>query len=995
MRRGFSRSSISKIKHHQHAARASRTLLCANTSSSIGSTFFSSQQLLLVQQISKQCPIARSFFDLSEEELRNVKGKDKKKTGATTTSAAATSEKSSLASSSSLSSSIGSATLSTTKSTTTTTTTTTPNSITTTFNNSTTEAASSGASSKASSSSLDSHPVNPITKESKEESFTSFKSPPKPSAPLTGQCLNYKILHQEDPASEIVYDGRSAEVQCMMDIFSKHEGYNNVMLVGEHGVGRDSIVHAFVQTIERESAYGSLPSRLKNLKVVELNVENLYGCNSTNNVSVAFMNTLEKLGVYDPYGWEIPPHPSKATLKEKATYLFGSQSVTHSKTFVENAFNDRLKTLREYASREKSHGSERKILFIPGLFKMVDDYSYKFYDSISSVLHPLLETKKVQLIGCMTPSEFAMFKNSPLYPFFQIIEVKETNWSDTLKILEKRKDSIETWHGVIIPSELIEEAVRLADRYLPTKNNPSKCISIIDEVAALAERRAGAMPQEILDLEARIKILNIEMDKNNNTQKQDLAKTVQALKTEWSTRNETWTAELNAFLKYKKNKLDIHHLKQELKQCIQLIDSSESLYAKRAAAIIQEDLPALKKEISNFKESLKKNVYVNITASLEDLATVVSRMAGIKPSDIYFSSQSNASLINLESEIEKTIVGQSEAIQTIAQSIRVARSGLREENKPQGAYLLVGRSGTGKTELAKQTAKVLYGSEEFITVIDMTKYNTQWSITGLIGVTPGYIGFETGGELTNAVKRNPHQVIVLDEIEKAHPSIWNVLLPIFEEAMCMDNNGKRISFKHTTIILTSNVGTKRLQEEREDDKDLTRQEIIMEEVKHTFAPEFLNRLDEIVVFNDLTMTHLDTILTLQLRQLEERLSKKKPITITLTPEARQFLLYQSFDIQYGARPIKRNIQTFISSPLAKMIFEGKLDQCCNVLVSIEQKKNLSFTIQVNEEKETEYRSKQNKTELDELIELEYHYDNALKKVSLNNTENQSSNCHVQ
>ncbi|KAG2393637.1 hypothetical protein C9374_007168 [Naegleria lovaniensis] len=958
MRRGLTRLS-SKINHHhqQHAAPAVRALTCANAS-----TFSNSQQHLLVQ-ISKHYTIARSFFDLSEDELRNVRGKDKK-----TAPSSVGENSSSLPSSSSVSSS---------------------NSSTTTASSTSTSAAKSTLNNhetKQTSSTTSSTSQGHHSKE--EQQHTSFKLPPKPANPLTGQCLNYKILH-EDNSEILLHDGRSDEVHRMMDIFAKQEGYNNVMLVGEHGVGRDSIVHAFVQTIERERF---LPSRLKNLKVVELSVENLYGCNATNNVSVAFMNALEQLGVYDPYELEIPPHPSKATFKEKATYLFGPQS-THSKTFVETAFNDRLKNLKDH--KERTH-NERKVLFIPGLFKMVDDYSYKFYDSISSVLQPLMETKKVQVIGCMTPSEFAIFKNSPLYPFFQTIEVKETNVAHTLKILEKRKTSIETTHGVILSNELIEEAVRLADRYLPTKNNPSKCISVVDEVASLVERRVGSVPQAILNLEAKIKILTIEIDKNTNTQKETLIKTIEALKTELSTCKEKWNEELNAFLEYKKNKLDINRLKQELKQCIQLIDSSESPYAKRAAAIIQQDLPAIKNEINKFKESLQKNVYVNIVASLEDLATVVSRMAGIKPSDIYFTSQSNVSLINLESEVEKHIVGQSEAIRSIAQSIRVARSGLREENKPQGSYLLVGRSGTGKTALAKQIAKVLYGSEDFVTVIDMTKYNTHWSVTGLIGVSPGYIGFETGGELTNAVKRNPHQVIVLDEIEKAHPSIWNILLPVFEEGMCTDNYGKAVSFRHTTMILTSNVGTRRLQEERVDDKDLTRQEIIMEEVKHTFVPEFLNRLDEVVVFNDLTMAHLDAILTLQLQQLEERLSKKKPITITLTPEARQFILYQSFDIQYGARPIKRNIHTFISSPLAKMILEGKLEQCCNVLVSVEQKKNLSFTIQVNEEKEEEYRSKQNMTELDELIELEYHYNNALKSTSNNsNTENQSSDCHVQ
>ena len=750
----------------------------------------------------------------------------------------------------------------------------------------------------------------------------------------------------------------------------------HIQIVGENGVGRRSIIESLAYKITKNPE--NVPERLRNTKIIELSVDNLYGCNVTNNICTTFFNALKSLKVYDAFNYDLPPNPKLMSIEEKKAHLYGNNPppTAHDED-VERLFNEMVESVQLYReNREKTN--QPKILFIHQFYNMVDDYSYSFYDSVSSVLQPLLEKKRLKLVTCMTPSEYAKFTKNPLASHFEVIKVGEPNFATTLDIVTKKKEYLEASHGVFIDNDIVEEALLLSNRYIPLKANPMKCISVLDELASIVEKRGCSIPINVLELEDKIKKVSIDIDKksDDDIDTSSLMKKLEKLKESYATKYSAWKAEYQALQSYRENRVRLIGLKKELGDCIASITSPDCESAKRASKIIEDDIPEVKASLKIFEKQSAKNKYVNNRATLDDLSVVISRMSGIPQKDLYFTTQKNHSLNNMESILEEQVIGQKQAISSISKTIRVAKLGLRDANKPQASLLFCGFSGVGKTELAKQIAKVVYGNENSVSVIDMTKYNTEFSVSGLIGTSAGYVGYDDGGELTNTIKKNPFQVIIFDEIEKAHSRVWNILLPVFEEGVCQNNYGESVSLKDTIIILTSNVGTKRLFQHKEEDKDLTQQEIFHEEIKETFAPEFLNRLDDIVIFNELSMHDLDKILSIQLRKLEERLSKKREIKIELSTEARQFLIFNSFDIQLGARPIKRNIQNYLSAPISDLFYQGKLDKHCTLKVDVDEKK-LKVEVIVDEKKESQEKRKRN-NDYDDLLELDHKLKNAIK-----------------
>ena len=797
---------------------------------------------------------------------------------------------------------------------------------------------------------------------------TGASQPPKPTyvyptEPLSGQCLNYLA---QQKLLEPIYE-REYEINLLNDIISRTKGYANAILVGKPGVGRRSIVNGLAQKLSHDDVASD---RLKTLKIYEIYEESLQG----GSVQQQFMKTLEKMGICSLHVYPVPPHPN-ATIepKEKMSFLFGSKPPKNMKQHeINDMFNDKLDMIKLYnEENEKSPA----VLYIPNLFQLVDDFSFGFYSSISNVIKPLMEKKKIIIVGCMTEGEYAKFSNGSLRDLFQPIHVKELEFAKILKILEKKKELIECAHGVTIPSPIVEEALRLTDRYIKNHAQPLKSLTSLSDLATRVERSIFSTPQEILDLEASImRMMTVDSAKEGTKKFQS---SLNKLSTQHKSLKDEWLTELNNHKSYIHERKTLSNLKLQLAECVKYM-SVEPKKAHLANDIITNQIPALKERISKYESKSSTNKYVKYTASMEDLAVVVSRNAQMNPKDILLTNKSVNSLINLEDRLGEHIIGQSEAIQSISRIARICRAGLRDEKKPQGMFMFVARSGVGKTELARQLAKHLYGSEDSITKIDMSEYTDQWSLSRLIGTGPGYIGYGDGGQLTNSLKKNPHQVVLFDEIEKGCADVRNILLQIMDDGICTDGFGQAISFRNATIIITSNVGTMRLQQEREEDKGLTKNEIILDQIKQTFPPEFINRFDEVIVFNDLDIDHLDKILSLQVKLLEERLSSKKRIDVSLTKEARQYLLYQSFDIQHGARPIKRNLEKLVIAPITELFFKGQLEKHCTVHVDFKEK-NLSFSVTVNQQREDEEAQQKNIAEIDELLQMEYHVKRATQQ----------------
>ena len=670
--------------------------------------------------------------------------------------------------------------------------------------------------------------------------------------------------------------GRDEEIRRVLQILSRRTK-NNPMLVGEPGVGKTAIAEGLAHRI----VAGDIPENLKGKQLFSLDM---------------------------------------GALIAGAKY--------------KGEFEERLKAV----VKEVTSSDGNIVLFIDEIHTLVGAGGGQGAMDAANILKPALARGELRAIGATTLDEYQKYfeKDKALERRFQKVVVDEPDTESAISILRGIKEKYEAHHKVRIKDEAIIAAVELSQRYITSRYLPDKAIDLMDEAASKLRMEINSKPEELDVLDRRIMQLEIEIEAIKRENDEDKLKVLNAeianLKEE---RNEVftkWQSEKEVVDNIQNVKTDIENYRQEAERAERNGDYgkvAELRYGKIKEA--QEKLDQLEQQLAEQQQnaSLIKEDVTN-----EDIAEVVAKWTGIPVTKMLQSERQK--LLKLEDELHKRVVGQDEAIQAVSDAIRRSRSGLQDDRKPIGSFLFLGTTGVGKTELAKALADYLFNDEGAMTRIDMSEYQERHAVSRLVGAPPGYVGYDEGGQLTEAVRRKPYSVVLLDEIEKAHPDTFNILLQVLDEGRLTDNKGRTADFRNAIIIMTSNMGSHLIQEAYETLKD---PESAMEKakvdvlglLKQTVRPEFLNRIDDIVMFTPLTRSNIERIVSLQLRNVQ-RMVSKQGITIDATPEAIKYLADQGFDPQFGARPVKRVIQKTILNQLSKEILSGKVSTNSVILV---------------------------------------------------------------
>jgi len=659
--------------------------------------------------------------------------------------------------------------------------------------------------------------------------------------------------------------GRDEEIRRVMQILARRTK-NNPVLIGEPGVGKTAIVEGLAQRI----ISGDVPDVLKTKRLVALDL---------------------------------------------AALVAGAK--------FRGEFEERLKALL----KDITEAEGQIIPFIDELHTLVGAGAAEGSMDASNILKPALARGELRAIGATTLNEYKKYieKDPALERRFQPVLVSEPTVEDTIAILRGLKERYEVHHGVRIKDAAILAAATLSNRYISDRFLPDKAIDLIDEAAASLRMQIDSLPVEIDEIERRIMQLEIERqsllketDAHSKERRAQIDKELAKLKEDSSGRKARWQAEKDAIAKIRKLKESIDHLKteeQRYERAGELAKVAEIRYGKIAAAeqelkkaeerfaSVQKDAPMLKEEVDD-----------------EDIAKLVSKWTGIPAGRLMEGEVQK--LVHMEERLRQRVVGQEEALARVANAVRRSRAGLSDAKRPIGSFIFLGPTGVGKTELARALAEFLFDDEKLMIRIDMSEYMEKHSVSRLIGAPPGYVGYEEGGQLTEQVRRHPYSVILFDEIEKANPDVFNILLQILEDGRLTDGKGRTVDFRNTVMVMTSNVGSTAILELSHKDPERARKEA-MEALRAAFRPEFINRIDEIVIFNPLGKEQLAGIVGMLLKIVEKLLAERQ-ITLALTPSATELLLREGYDPAYGARPLRRTIQRLIQDPLALQILEGKV-----------------------------------------------------------------------
>ena len=689
---------------------------------------------------------------------------------------------------------------------------------------------------------------------------------------LTQKARTEKLDEKLDPVI-----GRDDEIRNVIRILSR-KTKNNPVLIGEPGVGKTAIAEGLAQRIVQED----VPARLKDCQLVALDMGAL---------------------------------------------IAGAK--------FRGEFEERLKSVLEEV--KKSEG--RVILFIDELHTIVGAGKAEGSMDAGNLLKPMLARGELHCIGATTLDEYRKYieTDAALERRFQPVMVDEPSVDETISILRGLRERYEVFHKVKIADQALISAARLSDRYITDRFLPDKAIDLVDEACAMVSTELNSMPQEMDSIARDIKQKEIEevaLSQEGEASQHELERVqgeLKVLREKFSVMKDQWEAE--------KAKIStVQKLREEIEQMNADIEKAQREYdLNRAAELQYGKLPQLKAQLAEAERQMeagKGKALLHDRVTEDEIARIVSRWTGIPVTKLVESERSK--LLHLDEVLHERVVGQDEAVQKVAEAILRSRAGIQDPNRPIGSFLFLGPTGVGKTELAKTLAQALFDDEKNLIRIDMTEYMEKFSVSRLIGAPPGYVGYDEGGQLTEAVRRKPYSVVLFDEVEKAHPDVFNILLQVLDDGRITDSQGRTVDFKNTIIILTSNLGSQIIQQGIDSDGHLTDDARKQTEalLKTQFRPEFLNRLDEIVIYTPLTRDQIVEIMHLMIKGLDRRLADRR-LSVQLTPAAEQWVVDNGYDSVYGARPLKRFIQRAVETPIARLLIERDLPEDTAIIVDVE------------------------------------------------------------
>ena len=664
--------------------------------------------------------------------------------------------------------------------------------------------------------------------------------------------------------------GRDDEIRSITRILSR-KTKNNPVLIGEPGVGKTAIVEGLAQRIVK----GDVPNSLKNKKIWELDM---------------------------------------GALVAGAKYR--------------GEFEERLKAVL----KEVKDSDGEIIMFIDEIHMIVGAGAVEGAMDAGNMLKPMLARGEIHCIGATTLNEYRKYieKDGALERRFQKVLVSEPTVLDTITILRGLKSRFEVYHGVTIKDKALIAAATLSDRYITDRYLPDKAIDLVDEACATIKVQLESVPtsldtltRQIMRLEVEREALKKEKDEFSKNRIKEIDNKLKDMKEKESKLRADWEAE-------KEVNNQINKKKEEIEKANRDLEYAEARYDLETAARLRHGvIPALEKELENLKTNNKNSILSDVVDD-ESIAKIISKWTNIPISKLVGTEREK--LLHLEENLKKRVKGQDNALHLVSEAIIRARAGIKDPNRPIGSFIFLGPTGVGKTEVAKSLAYELFDDERHMIRIDMSEYMEPHSVARLIGSPPGYVGYDDGGQLTEAVRRNPYSIILLDEIEKAHKDVFNILLQILDDGRITDSQGRTVDFKNTIIIMTSNLGSEYIL-----DNDENSHEMVMNELRHTFKPEFINRIDEIIIFNLLSKNVVYEILDKIVHEIEHRLDDKK-LKLVLTDKAKKYIVDNAYDEKYGARPIRRYVSTNIETLLAKAIIEEKVKFNSTVTIDVKDDK---------------------------------------------------------